>query len=320
LLQAGIQERDTLLAQIPLSQKELDPQCEKVKELEKVVKTMQNDKAVLQAGIDARESKLTKMAELQVTCDSFQTKATKSDLLQSRLDESKRRYQDLEQDMSKAQTLMDEGMCQLDTKTALISELQIRLTKEEHKSQSCRLELEAQQLGLSKLKAERNSYKQKGDSLAKEIAKVCRSNGREQQQRTINDVCKILAEDASRRQEVLLLREQKRKALEELEQCRIQYNVQAQVAAADAAAAAVSENNVRKMPANLLSPFKKSDEQLKLMKRNVELERLLTELSEYVAAKEMQLGTLKQVNETLQMELSKQAALCMSKNLKKGDV
>jgi hypothetical protein len=120
----------------------------------------------------------------------LQTKA-KSDLLRSRLDESKRWYQDLEQNMSKAQTLMDEGMFQLNTKTALILQLQTGLTKEETKSQLCRLELEAQQLRLSKLKAERNSYKQKGDSMAKEIAKVCR-NGREQR-----NVCKILADDAS---------------------------------------------------------------------------------------------------------------------------
>ena len=98
-----------------------------------------------------------------------------------------------------------------------------------------------------------------------------------------------------------LLREQKRKALEELDQCRIQYHVQAQVAAADAAVA-VARNDIEKNPAKRrMSLINRSDEQLKLMKQNVELERLLTELSEYVAANEMQLGASKQVNEILRM-------------------
>jgi hypothetical protein len=104
-----------------------------------------------------------------------------------------------------------------------------------------------------------------------------------------------------------------------LDQRHIQYLVKAQVAAADAAVA-VARNDFGKKPAKRsMSLINRSDEQLKLMKQNVELERLLTELSEYVAAKEMQLGTFKQVNETLQWNLSKQAALCVESD-GKGDV
>jgi hypothetical protein len=153
--------------------------------------------------------------------------------------------------------------------------------------------LEAQQMKIQKRKAERNSYKQKGDSLAKEIAKVCR-NGR-----TIKDVEKIILDDASRKQEVTLLREQKRKALDEIQQYRT----------------ALEQCRSAQKMAGL------DHDSTRVLERNAELERLLSELTEYIAAKEQQVGTLKLVNDELQSEIRTLTKANMyPKNLGKNDV
>ena len=153
-----------------------------------------------------------------------------------------------------------------------MTSLEKQLKDEKTKNQSYHSELEGQQMKIQKLKAERNSYKQKGDSLAKEIGLICR-NGR-----TIRDVEKVLSDDIARRQEVELLREQKRKALDELQHYRTSYE-QAQRAHTMAG----------------LEP-----ESARILERNAELERLLTEMTEYVNAKEMQLDIMKKVNTELQ--------------------
>jgi hypothetical protein len=139
---------------------------------------------------------------------------------------------------------------------------------------------------IQKLKAERNSHKQKGDSLAKEMSRVCRDG------RTIREIEKILADDATRREEVLLLREQKRKALEQVEHFRTAYE--------------------QSLCVQRLSGL--DHDAGKLLERNAELERLLSELTEYLNAKEMQLETMKLVNDTLQSEIRDLAKANMSKN------
>jgi ribosomal protein L18E len=52
----------------------------------------------------------------------------------------------------------------------------------------------------------------------------------------------------------------------------------------------------------------------KVLERNVQLEHLLSELTEYLSAKEMQLETFKQVNDALQTEIRDLAKANMSKN------
>jgi DNA anti-recombination protein RmuC len=52
----------------------------------------------------------------------------------------------------------------------------------------------------------------------------------------------------------------------------------------------------------------------KLLERNAKLERLLSELTEYLNAKEMQLDTMKQINDALQLEIRDLAKASMSNN------
>ena len=125
---------------------------------------------------------------------------------------------------------------------------------------------------------ERNNYKQKNESLSKEVARLCRGG------KNIRDIEKILADHAALEQETELLRVQKRKALEEAQKYRISYE---QAKAAE----------------DLLSLKPDERETRRILERTTELERLLSEMTDYVSAKQMQLDTLKEVNEELQREI-----------------
>lgn len=273
-------------AKVASDSNKIKAQEERIAELEKMVRTLQNDKALLSAAVEARESKLTRMAELQASYNGLRETVATVDSLRTKLDETKKRHQEKCAEVNEARELDKRRLGELEAAKSQAEEAHNSLEKEKGRTASLKAELDTQQMKIQKLLAERNSYKQKGDSLAKEMARVCR-NGR-----TVREVEKILADDASRRQEVELLREQKRKALEELEHYRTAFE---QSRAAQRLAGLDHDSG-------------------KLLERNAELERLLSELTEYLNAKEMQLETLKEVNDALQAEIRNLAKAHMSKN------
>lgn len=264
----------------------VESQSDKIAELEKAARTLTNEKALLSAAVEARESKLAKMAKLQKSFDEMTVRIKEQDTIRLDLDEAGRRYEDV------SAKLESVSKSESDCKVSLVQsrkecvDLKARLKVEERKTNSCKSEIEVQQMKIQKLIAERNSYKQKGDSLSKEIGLVCR-NGR-----TIRDVEKILVDDIPRREEVKLLREQKQKALEDLQHCRTAYD----------------QSRMAQKIAGV------DHDSTKVLERNVQLEHLLSELTEYLSAKEMQLETFKQVNDALQTEIRDLALANMSKN------
>jgi hypothetical protein len=261
-------------------------QSDKIAELEKAVRTLQNEKALLSAAVEARESKLSKMAELQKSFDDLAVRVKEQDSIRSDLDEASSRYEEVSANLETVSKSESECKVTLDQSQKEVVELKMQLKAEAGKTTACKSELKAQQMKIQKLIAERNSYKQKGDSLSKEIGRVCR-NGR-----TIRDVEKILFDDPSRREEVNSLREQKRKALEDLQHYRTAYE---------------QSRTAQKMAGM-------DHDSTKVFERNAELERLLSELTEYVSAKEMQLETFKLVNDALQTEIRDLAKATMKNN------
>lgn len=261
-------------------------QAEKISELEKTVRTLQNEKAVLSAAVEARETKLSKMSDLQSAFDQLSIKAEGEAAVRAELAEANNRCKELTQDLQKARDLDQARLKDIAEVKKQVADLSERLKAEEAKTLSHASKLDTQQIKIQKLIAERNSYKQKGDSLTKEIGRVCRGG------RTIRDVEKTLADDASRKEEVELLRDQKRKALEELEFYRT----------------AFEQSRMAQKLAGL------DLDSAKIFERNAELERLLSELTEYVNAKEMQLETYKQVNDALQTEIRDLAKVNMNRN------
>jgi hypothetical protein len=264
----------------------VESQSDKIAELEKAVRTLTNEKALLSAAVEARESKLTKMAELQKSFDEMTLRVKEQDAIRLDLDEAGRRHEDVSAKLESVSKSESDCKVSLDQSRKEGADLKARLKVEERKTNACKSEIEAQQMKIQKLIAERNSYKQKGDSLSKEIGLVCRKG------RSIRDVEKILVDDIPRREEVKLLREQKRKAVEDLQHCRTAYE----------------QSRMAQKMAGM------DHDSTKVFERNVELEHLLSELTEYLSAKEMQLETFKQVNDALQTEIKDLAKANMSKN------
>jgi len=259
---------------------------DRISKLEKENRMLQNDKDVLKAAVETRELKLSKMSELQASLDDAKAQLSLQNDFQLKVDEANKRYAEAKAEIQQMQTFKGQHKEELKKSNERIVALEQALQEESSKTSSHQSKLEMDQMTIQKLKAERNSYKQKGDSLAKEMSRLCRDG------RTVRDIEKILADDTTRSEEVIVLREQKRKALEQVDHFRMAYE---QSLSAQRRAGLDHDAG-------------------KLLERNAELERLLTELTEYLNAKEMQLDTMKQVNDALQSEIRELAKAHMSKN------
>ena len=280
-------------------------QSEKIADLEKANRSAQNEKAVLSAAVEARESKLVKMGELQSSFDKLSQKVAQHDALRVELQETSKRYDDMRQDLEHVSQI--EKQCQQDLEHAqkTVEKLTSRLEENDKTTKEGKTQLAEMQKKVQGLKSERNSYKQKGESLAKEMAKLCR-NGR-----TTKDIEKIIADFDVMQEEVEELRKQKRKALEDVHAYRTSYE-QARITAEQLSS--VSASPGRKLRGGGSSSVANNQEMRKLMERNVELQRVLDNMTEYVNAKEMQLDTMKQVNEALQAEIHGLAQASFNKN------
>ena len=261
-------------------------QSERIVELEKNVRSLQNEKAVLSAAVEARDSKLSKMAELQTAVENLSEKVSKGDSVKLQLNDMSQRYIEISKDLEKVSKFEKECRDELHQTRAAMEDLQKRLTGEQEKCVASQSQVETLQVKTQKLQAERNNYKQKADSLSKEVSRLCR-NGR-----TLRDIEKIVLDEESRQMEVSLLKSQKRQALEDLHHFRTAYE----------------RTVMAQHKAGL------DGEAMRALEQKAELERVISEMTEYVNAKEMQLETLKQVNQALSEELHMLAQASMSKN------
>jgi len=257
---------------------QLSKQAEKIAELEKLNRSLQNEKAVLGATVEARESKLVKLEELQISNSELSRKIAQQGVLEAQLEESHRKRERLRTEFETQKEAEIECRKELEAANATIQTIRKRIQGEQEKASSCQRQLEAIQKKNQQLKGERNNYKQKNESLSKEVARLCRGG------KNIRDIEKVLADHEALQQETELLRAQKRKALEDAHKYRISYE---QAKAAD----------------EVLSLKPDERETRRILERTAELERLLSEMTDYVSAKQMQLDTLKEVNEELQREI-----------------
>ena len=255
-------------------------QAERIADLEKNQRSLQNEKAVLTAGIDARDSKLVRMTQLQATVDSLSNS-------NNELKDLHQRHRDLAASLKKAVAGEKETRRALDATEAVIHDLNIKLEKEKNNTAVMKADFDNAQNNKQALTSERNNYKQKAESLSKEISRLCRKG------RSLQDVQKVLENEESRIVEVEILKSQKKKALEELTEYRIAYQQ-----------SLVSQLKSRDMNGSAMKAIEKTSE----------LERVVLELTEYVNAKEMQLETIMQVNQALTEEVISLAKANMAKN------
>lgn len=261
-------------------------QSERIAELEKSQKSLQNEKAVLLAAVEARENKLAKMSDLQLSLDSLSSKVAKGEALKTELIDMSTRYDSLCRDLKEVTTSEKGCREQLGKAQKRMDELSQKMESEQKKREVCQAELKQHQAKTQTLKSERNSYKQKSDSLTKEINRLCR-NGM-----SIRDIEKCVADEDARKVEVEVLKSQKRQALEDLHEYRIAYQQQL----------------VTTLQSGVDGSLQKALEQ------KAELEGVVSNLTEYVTAKEMQMETMKEVNKTLSHELHLLAKSQMNKD------
>lgn len=126
--------------------------------------------------------------------------------------------------------------------------------------------------------AERNNYKQKADSLSKEMARFYRLGV------SVSEIEHVLEDRAALQQQILDFKNDRDDAVADLARARESRNRDMVNRRGSIKSAASSESSVG-------SDIKS------------ELERVISELTEYVSAKEMQLETVKEINRSLTAEL-----------------
>eukprot|EP00934_Nitzschia_sp_Nitz4_P008619 Nitzschia sp. Nitz4//scaffold4_size323378//306915//309716//NITZ4_000716-RA/size323378-processed-gene-0.392-mRNA-1//-1//CDS//3329553567//8609//frame0 len=272
--------------QVSILEDRLQQQSTRILELEKANKALQNEKAVVQAAVDAREAKLTKMGELQASFEELSIQVAKHDAIRVELETSNRRYDDIRQALEKVEEVEKKCRKELEVAKVAIDNLTAQVAEEQKTAAVSTSKLDILEKKVQQLRGERNSLKQKNDSLSKEIAHLCK-NGR-----SIKDIERVLVDYQVVQDEVENLRKQKRKAMEEAHTYRTSFE---KARAAHEMLGVESETRAA-------------------LERNAELERLLAEMTEYVNAKEMQMETMKLVNEHLQHEIHSLAKANLNKN------
>lgn len=161
------------------------------------------------------------------------------------------------------------------------------LEKEKSSASAAKKEFKSLVAQVQNAKGERNRWKQKADSLAKEMSRICRGG-------SINDIEKLMNGHQELKKEVSLLRSQKKKAEEELEE------------SLNAHASYVQAQELVNSDASSIRAVQKCSE----------LERLVSHMTEYVNAKESQLDSIQAINRALTEELH----LIHQSNLEDNDI
>ena len=184
-------------------------------------------------------------------------------------------FQQIKLELIQKEASEKETKAELVDANAEVESLKKQLAAEKKKSKKYQLDFEQSRMKCNKFKGERNTLKQKSATLAKEISRICRDG------RTISDIVEIMDSEKARKMEVEILKQQKRKAEETLEVYRNSFEMSLR---------AHENANVTK-------------DAILALEQKAELERVVSHLTQYVNAKEMQLETMKAVNQTLTEEI-----------------
>jgi hypothetical protein len=267
--------------------KTVSKQSQKITELEKSNKILQNEKAVLAAAVEARESKLIKMSDLQSSMETLQEKLQRQEKIQTELKISQQSCQSLKEELERSQQQDHQNQKRLQDSQTQIADSQQQLQQSKKLVHNLKKELDPLQTQNQKLKSERNHFKQRNDGISKEMAKLLQDG------RTIPQIHQQLENYQALSEELIFAKKQKRKALEEAHAYR---------------------NSSEQAKTALLASCDNDSTEVQVFQRNAELEYLLKEMTEYVNAKEMQFNTMKQVNEHLQHEIHSLAQANLRKN------
>ncbi len=257
------------------SKKELCSKDEKISELIRALKSLENEKAVLSAAVEARDSKILKISSQLDEMKKLKQKAQEGEKAQHELNSMKQKHGKLRTEFDEMKSKKEYVIEELQEAKKQIGLLETSAEEEKKSLSVIKLEASKVKLQYQKARGERNTYKQKADSLVKEMSRICR-NGK-----GIDDIEKLMNEHEILIGEMVQLRSEKKKAVSVAQQCRAEYEeyVKAQIQSGE------------------------DSESVNMVKRNIELERIVTEMTEYLNAKQMQLESVQDANRALTEEL-----------------
>ena len=255
---------------------EIKKHVESGQEFEKMIKALENEKAVMSAAIEARDSKLLKMEDLRLEIDDLTRNVEDSESVKTELAALKHENQQLREKLSEKETICEIRNAEMIEAKNKINSIQNKLDASESHYSFINTKLINTQSQNQKLKTERNKFKQKADSLSKEMSRICR-NGRQ-----INEIEQMIDNMESMQSEIKILKVSKQQALKDLEECRLDYGTLVRT---------------HKMAGGDYNTAK-------ILEQRVELEKVIENLTEYVQAKEMQIETMREVNKSLMDELN----------------
>jgi len=231
---------------------------------------MGNEKAVLSAGIESRNSKIESLQYQVSTLTASQNKSTHFEKQCGVLSAKVEALQQLCVQLESVQKELDESKQHTST-------LEANLILEREQSLALKKQLEDSQKHCERVQAERNRLKQKSDSLSKEISRIC-VNGM-----GLSDVEKVMKNELALRTELQVMRDQKIILQREIEKCQLEVNLM------------TDAHN---------SMTVGDRDGIRVAMQKAELERVVSSLTEVLSAKEMQIETLKEINRTLSEEIT----------------
>lgn len=288
---------------------DVDERDRKINEQERTIKSLTNEKAVMSASIEMRDRKLSAQSEqigdLKTNLadalrqieemrknEAEQIKATR---------EAEREKEDLETAAVIAEMKREEAQFQQELKAAqsIIEELNQKYASTKDSATKSKDELERIRTESKKLKMERNTFKNKADSLTKELSKLqiklarkppsapaqSSNESNEAEIKTLASTIKQLQLRNSQLQdEVTSLRSEKRDMQEELRATRMAHEQSAKYLTAQ-------------------QPITPNRDAQRAFQKYEELENIISNLTDDLDAKKMQIHTLKLINETLLKEI-----------------
>jgi hypothetical protein len=254
--------------------------------LDQTMNSIHIDKSSSTSTIESCCTKLEKMLGIQCAIHELSFKLEKSARLRSELIDLSRNREKLLEGLESISDSEDGKKIDIESVLQKMEEVSHNISEESARRRHYETKMDVMQKQVLALKSERNYYKQKAESLTKEVNHIYKRG------HTLQDIETILKNQECQKIEIDVLKAEKQKALQDFNHYRQSYQQQ--------------------LIAMLHTDMDGST--VKILERNAELERIVEELHEYVHAKEMQLQTMKEVNEVLTRDLKELAQIGMKKN------
>lgn len=253
---------------------------------EKREKALHNDKAVLEAAVEARDGKIEtltgKVNSLEETLSKQSEELAMIEGLKSNLIQTAKKCSTAERIVAKMKETESELQQDLKSANGIVVDLNNKFAAAKQNAFKCETELK-------KLKMERNNLKNKAEGLTKEMSRIriSKNNAEASELSKLKTEARLLSkeisllneENSSLQRQVEVANAEKKDALCQLE---VTYEAHQQ-----------SITNFQQSNGN------KRVNDVSSEKRIEELEQVITSMTEYLNAKEMQIETLKQVNKAL---------------------